>query len=358
MLRTIFAVLTAFFVLRTATAQDAASIAEIVPPLLEEYNVPGLAVAVIRDGEIALVRGFGSLRAGEKAPVGDRTVFQAASLSKPVVAYGTHLLVREGKLELDRPLSDYLETPYVPYLDDPRIVRITARIALSHTTGFPNWRPKKWTDDPELLEIEFDPGSRFQYSGEGYGYLQHVLEEVTGETLDVYLRRAVLTPLGMVDSSFVWEERFETVYASPHDGDGVAGEKWRPREAIAAGTLQTTAADYALFLRAVVTDGLLGKEATERMLTPHSTIDDELGWALGWGVETTEDGTVFWQWGDDGSFKALAAGSRARRTAVVVLTNAQRGLDVARPVVENVLGPPTFSRFQNGELPLTIQMEE
>ena len=117
----------------------------------------------------------------------------------------------------------------------------------------------------------------------------------------------------MVDSSFVWEERFETVYASPHDGDGVAGEKWRPREAIAAGTLQTTAADYALFLRAVVTDGLLGKEATERMLTPHSTIDDELGWALGWGVETTEDGTVFWQWGDDGSFKALAAGSRARR---------------------------------------------
>ena len=74
MLRTIFAVLTAFFVLRTATAQDAASIAEIVPPLLEEYNVPGLAVAVIRDGEIALVRGFGSLRAGEKAPVGDRTV--------------------------------------------------------------------------------------------------------------------------------------------------------------------------------------------------------------------------------------------------------------------------------------------
>jgi CubicO group peptidase (beta-lactamase class C family) len=183
MLRTMFAVLTAFFVFRGATAQDAASIAEIVPPLLKEYNVPGAAVAVIRDGEIVLVRGFGLLRAGEKAPVGERTVFQAASLSEPVVAYGTHLLVREGKLELDRPLSDYLESPYV---DDPRIARITARIALSHTTGFPNWRPKKWTDDPELLEIEFDPGSRFQYSGEGYGYLQHVLKEVTGETLDVF----------------------------------------------------------------------------------------------------------------------------------------------------------------------------
>ncbi len=343
MFRAMFAVLAAFLILRTATAQDAASIAEIVPPLLKEYNVPGAAVAVIRDGEIVLVRGFGLLRAGEKAPVGERTVFQAASLSKPVVAYGTHLLVREGKLELDRPLSEYLETPYV---DDPRIARVTARIALSHTTGFPNWRPKKWTDDPELLEIEFDPGSRFQYSGEGYGYLQHVLEEITGETLDVYLRRVVLWPLGMVDSSFVWEERFETVHASPHDGDGVAGKKWRPREAIAAGTLQTTAADYARFLRAVVNDGLLGKEATERMLTPHSTIDDELGWALGWGVETTEDGTVFWQWGDDGSFKALAAGSHSRRTAVVVLSNGQWGLDVARPVIEHVLGRRRFLDFR------------
>ena len=338
-----FTVLAAFLVLRCAAAQDAASIAEIVPPLLKQYNVPGAAVAVIRDGEIALVRGFGSLRAREKAPVGERTVFQAASLSKPVVAYGTHLLVRAGRLELDRPLSDYLDTPYV---DDPRIARITARIALSHRTGFPNWRPKKWTDDPEPLEIEFDPGSRFQYSGEGYGYLQHVLEQVTGETLDVYLQRVVLEPLGMVDSSFVWEERFETVYASPHDGEGVAGEKWRPREAIAAGTLQTTAADYARFLRAVLNDGLLGKEATERMLTPHATIDDELGWALGWGVETTEDGTVFWQWGDDGSFKALAAGSRARRKAVVVLTNAQWGLDVARPVIEHVLGRRRFLDFR------------
>ncbi len=81
----------------------------------------------------------------------------------------------------------------------------------------------------------------------------------------------------MVDSSFVWEERFEAVHASPHDGDGTARAKWRPREALAAGTLQTTAVDYARFLRAVLTDGLLGKEATEQMLAPQSKIDDELG---------------------------------------------------------------------------------
>ena len=101
-----FAVLAAVAVLRTASAQDAASIAEIVLPLLKQYNVPGAAVAVIRDGEIALVRGFGSLRAGENAPVGERTVFQAASLSKPVVAYGVHLLLRlrAGDRDPDTPL--------------------------------------------------------------------------------------------------------------------------------------------------------------------------------------------------------------------------------------------------------------
>ena len=362
MLRTKFVTLACIVVVRCssppteaqrATSHNSAAppsleqeIAGIVPALLEEYNIPGASVAVIVDGEVALARGFGVLRAGEESPVNERTVFQAASLSKPVVAYGVHLLAQEGRIDLDRPLSEYMDAPYV---DDSRIIRITARVALSHTTGFPNWRPKRWTDNPAPLEIEFDPGSRFQHSGEGYVYLQRVVERVTGESLDVYLRRAVLEPLGMSDSSFVWEERFEAVHASPHDGEGLPQEKWRPREALAAGTLHTTAADYARFLQAVVTDssdGPLRSDAIDLMLEPHSTIDDELGWALGWGIERAEDGTAFWQWGDDETFKALTAGSRSRRAAVVVLTNGQWGRNVARPIMELSLGPRRFLDFR------------
>jgi len=315
---------------------------------MEEHLVPGVAVAVIRDRELDWASGFGVRRAGETAPVTVKTVFQAASLSKPVVAYGVHALVRAGKLDLDTPLSDYLDSPYI---DDPRLSRITARMALSHSTGFPNWRPGRWSDDPGALEIEFDPGTRFQYSGEGYVYMQHVVEEITGESLDVYLKRTVLDPLGMVDSSFVWEERFESVHASPHDGDGVPGDKWRPSEPLAAGTLQTTVFDYARFVEAMLAIEAadrwpLDDTALDQALEQQTTIDEALGWSLGFGVESTEAGTWFWQWGDDGPFKAFAAGSRVTGDAVVILTNGQWGLDVARPTVEEVLGKRAFLDFR------------
>jgi CubicO group peptidase (beta-lactamase class C family) len=323
----------------TTDALDA-DLAELVPPLLERYHVPGASVAVIVDGKPVLLRGYGRLRAEEDAPAVDgHTVFQAASLSKPVVAYGVHRLIAErpDDLDLDRPLSGY-RPPDEPYeRGDPRLERITARMVLSHTTGFPNWRPDNWSDDPKPLKIRFEPGTKFRYSGEGYVYLQRVVEQITGETLDVYLRGSVLDPLRMQTSSFVWEERFEAIHATPHDGKGRPQEKWRPRSAQAAGTLQTTAADYARFLLAVLGDGP-SPEAAESWLTQVSTIDDRLGWSLGWGIEKLEDGDLFWQWGDDGPFKALVAGSPARGVAVVVFTNGQRGLNVARPVVERVLG--------------------
>ena len=315
-------------------------LATLVPPLLEKFNVPGASVAVLVDREVVLLRGFGRLSSEDNAPAVDaHTVFQAASLSKPVVAYGVHRLLVEGTdgFELDRPLTDY-RPPDEPYdHDDPRLQRITARMVLSHTTGFPNWRPGNWSGDPKPLRIKSEPGARFRYSGEGYVYLQRVVERITGETLDVYLHRTVLDPLDMRGSSFVWEERFESVHAVPHDGKGRPQEKSRPVSALAAGTLQTTAADYARFLQAVLSRGP-SDEAGESWLTPVSKIDDRLGWSLGWGFDKMEDGHVFWQWGDDGPFKALVAGSHARGVAVVVFTNGQRGLNVARPVVERVLG--------------------
>ena len=333
----------------------AESLDAIVPDLLEEYRVPGAAVAVVQDGNVVLVREYGVRRAGGDAAVDSETIFQAASLSKPVVAYGAHVLARDGKLDLDRPLSDYLEEPYVEELtDDPRLNKITARMVLSHSGGFPNWRPRSFTTDPGPLKILFEPGSDFRYSGEGYLYLQRVIETISGETLDVFLRRAVLEPLGMARSSFVWEERFEAVFATPHDAGGQPREKRKPARALAAGTLHTTAADYARLLRALLVqaDGgePLNAKGVATMLTKTSSISDrlgkDLGWSLGLGVESAGNDEVFFQWGDDGPFKAFAAGSRSTGAAVVVLTNGQWGLDVARPIVERVLGKRNFLDFR------------
>jgi CubicO group peptidase (beta-lactamase class C family) len=167
-----------------------------VPGLMKQGGVPGMSIALIRDGKTIWLHGFGVKDKKTREPVRTDTVFEAASLSKPVFTYGVLKLVDQGKLDLDTPLSFYLAKPYVP---DERVGKITARLVLSHRTCFPNWR-----DSDGLLPIYFSPGERFSYSGEGYIYLQHVVEQITGKTLDVYMDEVVFKPLGMTNSSYVW----------------------------------------------------------------------------------------------------------------------------------------------------------
>src|SRR5271167_1564548 len=124
-------------------------------------------MVVIRNGKTTWVHGFGIKESTTGQPVTVETVFEAASLSKPVFAYGVLKLVEQGKLGLDVPLTTYLPKPYIA--GDERLAKITARIVLSHRTGFPNW-----------------PGERFSYSGEGYIYLQRVVEKITGKPLNEY----------------------------------------------------------------------------------------------------------------------------------------------------------------------------
>ena len=211
-----------------------------VPCLLNKYKVPGVAVAIVRNGEVYFSKGWGKLRADKDAPINDQTLFPAASLTKPVFAYGTLMLVRDGRLDLDRSLSDYLDEPYIQ--GDDRLKKITARMVLSHTSGFPNWRPGRWTDSPEPLTIQFEPGTNFKYSGEGYNYLQRVVENITGRPLDIYMKDAVLDPLDMNDSYFVWDEAMASVIVTPHDKRGRTADKWqwRPDQPMGAGTLYTT----------------------------------------------------------------------------------------------------------------------
>ena len=260
-----------------APADLEADIAELVPPLLAKYKVPGASVAVLVDGEVVLAQGYGQRRAEDASmPVDENTVFQAASLSKPVVAFGVHQLMveRPTELSLDQPLMAH-RPPAAPYEDDdPRFDLITPRLVLSQSTGLPNWRPNDRGPNPKPLKFKRDPGTRFGYSGEGYVYLQRVVEHITHESLNVYLQRTVLGPLALADSSFVWEARFEDRYATPHDKKGRPKNKHRPQQASAAGTLHTTAADYARFLQKVLGDG---PDGTGAWLAMVSTIDDH--WA-------------------------------------------------------------------------------
>ena len=318
-----------------------------VPCLLNKYNVPGAAMAIIRDGELVYSKGWGVKRIGEGVQINELTIFPAASLTKPVFAYGVLMLVRDGRLDLDRSLSDYLDKPYIQ--GDDRIEKITARMVLSHSTGFPNWRPGLWTGSPKPLKIQFEPGTNFRYSGEGYNYLQFVVENITGQQLDIYMREAVLNPLGMHDSYFVWDEALESVIAIPHNRWGRAVDKWqwRPEKPEAAGSLFTTILDYSRFMSAMLSTKesfdsksiqRLSPHDLEKMLQPQIELENQSAWSLGWGLKEHEKEWFFWQWGDNPGFKHFAVGSRSQKFAVVVFTNGQKGKILYRHIMEAVLG--------------------
>lgn len=297
----------------------------MVSELLDGRGVPGAVVGVVDADGVTRVVTAGT-RGDGRGPVDDDTVFAAASLSKPIFASGVMSLVDAGALELDRPLIDYVAEPYLA--DDEQAASITARMVLSHTTGFPNWRE----DGP--LFLRWSPGTRWGYSGEGYAYLQQVVEQLAGVSLDLYLADAVLGPFGMDDSSFVWHEEDEARVAVGHDRDG----KLQPRSCAseakaAAGGLYTTGPDYLRFL-------VHSLAHRHRMFEPQARIDDDLAWGLGWGIEESDGARSIWQWGNNPGYKNFVIGRPADGQGVVVLTNGDRGALVYRDVVRRLLPGP------------------
>jgi CubicO group peptidase (beta-lactamase class C family) len=198
-----------------------------------------------------------------------------ASFSKVAFAYLVLQLADQGTLDLDKPVYQYLPKPlsdYPNYADlagDPRYARITARMLLSHTSGFPNWR---YLEDDRKLRIHFEPGSRFAYSGEGIDLLQLVVETIAKQPLENLMQEHVFQPLSMASSSMVWQPRFEGNYSNGYDQYGRSlGPQKRPT-ADAAGSLMTTPRDFVRFLQAVMAGQGLSKRMSEQMLSPQIQI--------------------------------------------------------------------------------------
>ena len=151
---------------------------------MTELLVPGVSLAPIRDDAIAWRKAFGVKDASTKQPVDTETIFEAASMSKPVFAYVVLKLCEKKVLELDAPLVTYGAQPFLE--GDPRVKLITARHVLSHSTGFQDWR-----SDSDPLRIHFTPGSQYQYSGEGFAWLQSVVTYVTGQPIESFMKASL-----------------------------------------------------------------------------------------------------------------------------------------------------------------------
>ena len=311
--------------------------------LMSEGEVPGLAIVVIHRGKVAWHQSYGFANAQTRAPLTDRTVFESASLTKPVFAYAVLKLVDAGVLSLDVPLHHY----FPEAATDVRMKAITARMVLDHTTGFQNE-----VMPGQTLTVHFQPGSRFSYSGAGYLYLQRVVEHVTGKPLPDLMQELVFRPLGMTDSGYVWIPEYETRAAYGHTSGGSVAERRKPTVATVA-TLHTTPQDYARFVVAIM-NGTGLKPATYRaMLTPQVQLDEgcftcltntsgkmskSLSWGLGWALQKTTRGMAFWHWGENnGEFQNFAIGY-PNGDGVVVFTNSGNGFSIMPDIVAAAVG--------------------
>jgi CubicO group peptidase (beta-lactamase class C family) len=344
-----------------------------LPRLMELAQVPGIGMGIVHEDRVAWQNHAGVMDATSKQPVTAGTIWPAASLSKPVFAYGVLSLVDEGKLDLDRPLNSYVEG-HAPA--DARGDKITPRHVLSHTTGYVNWRNR-----PEMaLTPSFEPGARFQYSGEGFYYLQRAVEKVTGNGFEQFMQERVFGPLGMRSSTYFWREDAATRLVSGHNRGTptppfvrdfstrlfavAAGSKkplsqWTHEDIVAAmakmspappmlpnfivpnaaGSLITTVADYSAFLIRLMSDSTGLRPATRQaMAAPQSNINSALNWGLGWGLEKDHGRDYLWHWGDNGAWKAFVLAHPQSRSAIVIFTNGSNGLRLIERVLMATTG--------------------
>ncbi len=326
-----------------------------VTRLMTAAEVTGAGVAIINRGKVVYTKAYGWRDAGIRAPLTTDSVMDAASFTKPAFAYLVVKLASGKTLDLDRPIQDYLPKPlpdYPEYRDlqgDPRYRRITARMLLSHTAGFPNFR---WLSDDRKLSIHFEPGKRYAYSGEGTQLLQFVVETVTKRPLQDLMDERVFRPIGMSRTSMVSEARFNDDLAQGHDEYGrPIGHPIR-RGAAAAGSMQTTLDDFARFMTAVLTK----MPASERrlMLTPSIAIPfkhqfptlemtptDEnqairLSYGLGWGLYRSPYGKAFFKEGHEDGFRNYTVAFEKPKDAIVIMTNSANGEGIFQELLETL----------------------
>ena len=359
-----------------------------LPRQMQALGVPGIGIAVVERGELAWTRGFGVLQAGRDARVDEDTLFEMASLSKPVFAYAVMQLVQRGDMALDARLVDYVRPDYLGA--SAWIERISVRDVLRHTTGLPNWREHP---ESEKLVPAVEPGQRIDYSGEAFTWLQLAVEAVTGESLDQTMRRLLFAPAGMRDSSYGWDAAMaaRSVHGHGNAGDGpVVAQKqglreawdaalpiaeaskkplrdWRyadaeralpqarsnapaavhwPGDILAnsAASLRCTVRDYARFMALMVQADppRWALQPTARAAMLSKQIDVPGRWSdktLGWNLEATARGPVFFHSGSNADvFKAFALGDAARQRAIVIATNATSGNVLYRRVVRAATG--------------------
>ncbi len=321
------------------------------------YATPGLSAAVIKDGTLAWARGYGVVEAGRSTPVTPDTVFQACSISKHVAMVGALRLVQDGVLNLDADINDYLVSWKLPPNGTWQPC-ITTRQLLGHTAGLTqNWYRgfERGAAAPTLLQVlegqppantppvrvALLPGSQFRYSGSHYSVLQQLMVDVTNTPFPELMRRLVLKPLGMHNSSYDQaypETRPDTTAVGHYLGGKPVHGKWRVIPEMAGAGLWTTVIDLANVACEIQRayagkpTKVLSKTMVEQALMPQVVP------GFGLGVQLEGEGTArrFGHGGDNIGYKCISTAYLEHGLGTVVMTNADDGMGVAQELLYTI----------------------
>ncbi|WP_421571198.1 serine hydrolase domain-containing protein [Stenotrophomonas sp. PD6] len=347
-----------------AVLPSASAVEAEMQRLMRATHAQGLALAVIDRGKVVQVHALGNRNAAGE-PLQPDTVMYAASLTKTAFAYSVMQLVDEGVLDLDRPIGEYLDRPlpdypaeksYAPWpdlKDDPRWRQLTARMLLSHRSGFSNFA---FLEPEGKLRLHFDPGTRYAYSGEGLILLQFVLEKGLGLDVGSQMQQRVFDRFGMTRTSMTWRADFADNLADGWTADGSTEPHDERSRVRAAGSMDTTITDIARFAAGLVRGEGLSPGARREMVraqwpittaSQFPTLQDELppeqrraDLAAGLGVVVFDgpQGHAFYKGGhDDAVGNTLVCVERGQR-CVVILGNDVRAEAAFPALVRLVLG--------------------
>jgi CubicO group peptidase (beta-lactamase class C family) len=304
---------------------------------MDSLQMPGLSIAIINNGKIVYHKALGVTNVDTRIQLNEQSIFEAASLSKTVFAYFVMKMVDKRLLNLDTPLYKYM--PYPDIEKDERYKAITARMVLSHQTGFPNWRYNTDLADSSLhikrgdLYLKFAPGTKFSYSGEGYLYLAKVIAHLSNRTLqnlDPLFQQEVALPLKMLHASFTGSTYISQHKVSGHENGKVSYKQIDSSYFNPASSLHSDAISYAQFLIGMMNGKGLSKKGYDELLKPQVIINkDNLNgvnaWGLGIAIIKTPFGIMYEHGGNNDNFQSMFVFSKSLKYGYVFLTNCDKG---------------------------------
>ena len=311
---------------------------------MEDYDVPGVSIAVVANGKLDWAKGYGIANTDTGYKVDDKTLFQAGSISKPIAALAALQLASEGKVRLNSDINRYLKNWKIRENEFTTTEKVTLKRLLTHTAGvtvhgFPGYTQKdsfptietvlngKGNTDP--VKIDVIPGSNWRYSGGGYTVMEKMVEDVSGLPLEEYMERYVLKPMGMNNSTYAQplpEVLHSTASAAYNDKGQIAEGLWHNYPEQAAAGLWTTPTDlakYCIEIQEILSgkkQGVLSKKMIELMLVKHRN-----NWGLGLSLDGEGDSLKFGHGGKNEGFTNNLVAFAHKGRAVIIMTNGDNG---------------------------------